>query len=113
MKIGTVVLKRYALIALASALGACDSGLIVPPAPPTTITIAPSGTVPLTVGQTVTLTATVQNNLNTAVSFLSGTPAVASVDANTGVVRALAPGGSTITATSVADPNARVSVLIS
>jgi hypothetical protein len=111
MKIGTVVLKRYALLALASALGACDSGVIVPPPPPTTITVTPSGLVPLLVGQTVTLVATVQNNANPAVSFLSGTPGVASVEA-TGLVRALAAGTSTITATSVAEPNARVSVQI-
>jgi Bacterial surface proteins containing Ig-like domains len=78
--------------------------LTVTPIPVATVTVsAPSTSV--VVGGTIALTATTRDASGTVltgrgVAWSSGTPAVATVNATTGVVTAVAPGSSTITATS-------------
>lgn len=69
---------------------------------PVGISVAPAS-VPLSVGQTQQLTATVTNSANSAVTWQSSAPAVATVSGS-GLVTAVGAGSATILVTSVADP---------
>jgi len=69
----------------------------------TIVTTSPATSFTWVGGPTRTVTANVQNNTNTAVTWTSSNNAVATVSA-TGVVTPVAAGTATITATSVADP---------
>lgn len=75
----------------------------VTPVPVASVTVA-AGTSTLFPGDTVTAVATVRdaadNVLTRAVTWSSGTPAVASIDAATGRITAVAPGTTVITASS-------------
>ena len=95
---------------LAAGVAACDG-----PADPSrdvAVTIEPSGVQPLSVGDTLTVRATVQNADNSAVRFRSSNAGVARVDETTGLVTALAVGEATITAASVEDPRASAGVQV-
>jgi hypothetical protein len=61
----------------------------------------------LNIGQTLAMTVVVTNSTNQAASFVSSNPAVATVNATTGVVTAVAQGITVITATAAADANAK------
>ena len=74
------------------------------------VSVTPSGTVPLNVGDTVTLRASVQN-ASQGVRFTTSAPAIAAVT-SAGVVQALSPGEATITATAVEDSRAAASVVV-
>jgi hypothetical protein len=88
-----------ALVVGALALGACeDDENIVTPPPAPTIQIAPAS-VSLEVGQTVQLVAVTTNQpAGTTVQFSSSNPAVATVNATTGVVTCVSEGVATIIA---------------
>jgi hypothetical protein len=86
---------------------ACDdSTQPAPPPPAITLNLVPDA-VTLNIGQTVTLVAVISNTTNQAANFTSSNPAVATVNATTGVVTAVAAGTTVITATAAADANAR------
>jgi hypothetical protein len=105
-------------LVLLTAIGmtACrDTVTPPPPPPPLQISITPSGTIPLAVGETAVVTAAVTGGAegtNRSVTFQSSNPSVATVNATTGLVTAVAPGSATITATAAADPNLRASVQV-
>jgi hypothetical protein len=106
MKVRTSGMRGVALLALGTlAFAACDRKTpIAPVVPPEiTVSVVPS-TMSLQVGQTGTFIAVVSNTTNTAVTWSSSAPAVATVSAS-GVVTAVAPGSATIIAVSSADPN--------
>ena len=63
-------------------LAACEETKTVTPQTPTTVTISPSGTVDLEVGDRVTVVANVNNADNAAVTWASSNGAVATVDGN-------------------------------
>lgn len=89
------------------ALVACDDVDTTPPAPQVSAVNVVPQNVQLSVGQTATLTATVVGDAgleNRSVTWTSSNNAVATVDA-AGVVRAVAPGQTTIIARSAADNN--------
>lgn len=106
---------RGLTLALASVLtlglAACEDSENAPVVQPVVLTISPTGTVDLQVGQTFQVVASVQNATNAAINYTSSNTAVATVGAN-GTVTAVAPGVATITATSAQDPNARAAVVV-
>lgn len=73
-----------------------------------TVGVSPT-TMNLTPGQTAQATASLTGSTNTAVTWSSNTPTVATVSA-TGLVRGIVAGTARITATSVADPSKSASV---
>jgi trimeric autotransporter adhesin len=79
-----------------------SAGVDVTVVPPVAVDVTPA-TFSIPAGQTQALTATVTGATNTAVTWSTSAGDVAVVDAN-GVVRGIAPGQATITATSVEDP---------
>lgn len=84
-----------------------------PPAPPPSnisISLNPSGNFSLDIGQQRQVVATVTNTTNTAVTWSSSNPAVASV--NNGLVEGQSAGTATITARSVADSSKSASVSV-
>lgn len=89
-------------------LVSCDSP--TEPARKVTVSVVPSGTLSVSVGDTLTVRATVANATNSGVSFSTTNPLVASVEPTTGLVTALAAGEVTITATSAEDRTASASV---
>lgn len=102
MKVRTSALRGFALVALSAlAFSACEDKEAPVPVIPVTVQVLPSSA-NMTVGQSQGFTAIVSNTDNTAVTWSSSTPAVASVSA-TGTVQALSAGTTNITATSVAD----------
>jgi len=104
MKVRTSVLKGFALLALSTfAFTACDEKeptTVVPD--PVAVSVTPAS-VTIQVGQTTNFVANVANATNRNVTWATSTPAVATVNATTGVVTAVAPGSAVITATSVED----------
>jgi trimeric autotransporter adhesin len=92
----------------ATLLGAaCDDTSTPPPPPPAvTLNLLPDAAT-LNVGQTLAMTVVITNSTNQAASFVSSNPAVATVNATTGVVTAVAQGITVITATAAADANAK------
>ena len=115
MKVRTSGLKGFALVALSTfAFAACEEKsptTIVPD--PIEVTVTPSS-LALTVGQTGTLVAIVNNvptGQSSGVTWRTSTPAVATVSA-TGVVTALTPGNAVITAVSVADTTRRAAASV-
>ena len=103
----TRVARNSILIAVIGLAG-CGDRLIAPVDTPPTVSdvvVAPS-TIVMFVGQKVSLTAMVvaaaSQQSDNRVRWTSANPAIASVDAN-GVVSSFAAGGTTITATSLAD----------
>ncbi len=99
----TVIALPVAAWALVSA---CGDGAVAPPTPdparPTTITISPASATLQSLGETVRLAATVQDQngqtmSDAAVAWASGDPSVATVDAS-GLVTAVANGSTTVTA---------------
>lgn len=110
-------LRKSALTSLVLGLAligsACESETDVTPPPATpTISITPSAPITLAVGQQATVTAVVTGLNTNAVTFTSSVPAVATVDASTGVVSAVAPGTTTIVAASTEQSNLRASVQV-
>lgn len=99
-----VALPVFASVLLLVGCGTDDP--VTPPAPAlTTVTMTPA-TASITVGATTQLTAVVLNQtgapfVGASVSYTSGTPATASVNA-AGLVTGVAPGTSIITATATA-----------
>lgn len=96
---------------LALALTACPNQ---PPAPPSSnivVSLNPSGNFYLDIGQQRQVVATVTNTTNTAVTWSSSNPAVASVN-NGGLVEGQSAGTATITARSVADSSKSASVSV-
>jgi uncharacterized protein YjdB len=88
---------------------ACDGGSATdppasPPPPAVGITISPD-TAEIRVGETVTLSGTVVNSTNTAVSYSTSNAQVAAVSSS-GVVTGVSAGSATITATAIASPSA-------
>ncbi|MCX8088418.1 MAG: S8 family serine peptidase [Meiothermus ruber] len=95
---------------LALVLTACPNQ---PPAPPPSnisVSLNPSGDFALDIGQQRQIVATVTNTTNTAVTWSSSNPAVASVD--NGLVEGQSAGTATITARSVADSSKSASVSV-
>jgi len=84
---------------------------VTPITPGSNIAITLPATLGLTAGQQQQLTPTISGTSNTAVSWTSTTPTVATVDAN-GLVRALTAGTTTVTARSVADPTKAANVAV-
>lgn len=84
---------------------------VTPITPGSNISITLPANLGLTAGQQQTLTPVITGTSNTAVSWTSSTPTVATVDPN-GVVRAVTAGTSTITVRSVADPTKSASTLV-
>ena len=66
----------------------------------------------LGVGETFSLDYALTKNTEATVTYASSDPAVASVDASTGLVRAIAPGAATITATTHNGVSARCQVVV-
>jgi hypothetical protein len=113
----TSAFRGLALVAL-SALGfaACENKAApqpVQPVPPT-LAATPAGPVTLTaVGQSVTIVASTTGYVGTpTVGFVSSTPAVATVNATTGVVTAVANGTTTITVTTTGVDNTGATVVL-
>lgn len=75
-----------------------------------TITLAPTSA-SINPGQTVQLVGVVSGNANTAITYRSSTPAVATVNAS-GLVTGVAPGTAIITALAAADTTKRVTATI-
>ncbi len=107
-------------IGLGGALGACDNratALIAAPPGACTdtttsvVTMAPT-TATLTVGDSVRVSATAGCAAVGTFSFSSTNPGVATVNAGTGIVRALARGDATITATSTVNPLVQGTTLV-
>ncbi|MBW3627841.1 MAG: Ig-like domain-containing protein, partial [Gemmatimonadetes bacterium] len=90
------------------AVVSCDSPTELSPV----VTVTPSGLVTLNVGDTVTVRAVVQNARQPTARFTTSNASIATVDENTGLVRAVTVGDVTITATAVEDPDASASVQI-
>ncbi len=94
-----------------------DNDAVLPPAGvvPTSITLDPSGSAFVKIGDTLQITASVQPSdaSDKTVSWTSSDPAVASVDAN-GLVTAVSEGTAVITVTSNANPSvtAQISVTV-
>lgn len=76
---------------------------VTPITPGSNIVVTLPATLGLTAGQQQQLTPVITGTSNTAVSWTSSAPTVATVDPN-GLVRALSAGTSTVTVRSVADP---------
>ncbi len=106
----TRLFRRIAMLAVIGVgLGACkDTVLNIPPADPT-ISAAPAQ-LNLNPGQTQLIVATVTGLANTAVTFSSSNNAVATVNATSGLVTAVAPGAATITVASAAQPTLQTAV---
>ncbi len=100
--------RTYWLGLLALVLTACPNPPPPPPPPNITISLNPSNAFSLDIGQERVITASVSGTSNTAVTWGSSNPGVASV--NNGVVRGESAGTATITARSVADPTRSASV---
>jgi hypothetical protein len=79
---------------------------------PTRISIAPADPVSLYAGDTLTVKATIINTPHTAVSYRSSNPAIAEVDALSGLVTAVAAGDATISAVSRIDPRVFVDLAL-
>lgn len=92
----------------ATLLGAaCDNTTTTPPPPVVvTLNLLPDAAT-LTVGQTLQMTVVITNSTNQAATFASSNTAVATVNATTGLVTAVAQGIAVITATSAADATAK------
>lgn len=110
MNIRTSAFRGLATLSLvALGLAACEGKDVInipDPIPPAVeVTVAPTQ-VTLPVGQTATAGAVVKNSTNQTVTWSSGNAAVASVS-GTGVITAVAPGSTVITATSAADATAK------
>jgi hypothetical protein len=98
-----------ALAALAAALAAaCDAA---GPEPQFRIWLTPAAAQTLAVGDTLPMVATIQGRSPCECRWGSSDPAVATVS-SAGLVRAVAPGFTTITATLVRDSEEKRSVLI-
>jgi hypothetical protein len=101
-------------LALGGLAGCGDDVSVVQPPPPvdgvTGITISPTN-VTLEVGETGVFTASVQTTGSAAktATFSSSNTSVATIDATSGTVTAVAPGNTTITATATADANQKSS----
>jgi uncharacterized protein YjdB len=108
MKVRTSVQRGFALLALSSlTFAACDRKTTTAPPPPViSVTVAPNVVPALQVGQSTSLAAAVSGTTNQAVTWESGNPSVATVNA-AGVVTGVAPGVAGIVAISQADPTAR------
>ena len=100
-------LRQFAL-ALAGLTAACAD---IGPEPQFVIWLRPSEATTLTVGDSLPMTATIQGRSPCACRWGSSNAAVAPVSSE-GVVRAVAPGNTTITATLVRDSTERRSLLI-
>lgn len=95
----------YDIAASATAREGAEESVIVSltPVPVTGVTVSPATAIVET-GNTTNLNATVQpSSAVQSVTWMSGTPAVATVDSN-GIVTGVSVGTSVITATSVSDP---------
>ncbi|MEP6730645.1 MAG: Ig-like domain-containing protein [bacterium] len=101
---------RMFCIAIAAGAAACGGGdstkpaPIIPPALVVTSVSVQPGAVSIEIGSTTTLVAEVRDQQNAVMSgktaaWLSSNPAVATIDASTGVVRGVAVGAVSITAT--------------
>lgn len=116
MNVRTSVLRNWALLALGTfAFAACDDKTVIDPIVDAIVVTITPPSASLTVGQSATFTAQVLGGPNGTVrtaTFSSTTPAVATVNASTGVVTAVAPGTTTIIATSTADATARASAQV-
>lgn len=82
----------------------------IAPTTPVNISVTPT-TLPLAAGQQQQVTATVTGTANTAVTWTSSAPTVATVS-TTGLVRAVTAGNATITARPAADPSKSASVAV-
>ncbi|GEM82340.1 S8 family peptidase [Meiothermus hypogaeus] len=100
--------RTFWLGLLALVLTACPNPPPPPPSPNITISLNPSSPFSLDIGQQRVITASVSGTSNTAVTWSSSNPAVASV--NNGVVQGELAGAATITARSVADSSKSASV---
>ncbi len=86
---------------------ACDDSQTITPTPPAvTLNLVPDAAT-LNIGQTLPMTVVIANSTNQAATFVSSNPAVATVNATTGLVTALTAGITVITATAAADANAK------
>lgn len=100
--------RTFWLGLLALVLTACPNPPPPPPPPSITISLNPSSPFSLDIGQERVITASVSGTGNTAVTWNSSNPAVATV--TNGLVRGQSAGTATITARSVADPTRSASV---
>ena len=114
MKVRTSVLKGFALMALSTfTLAACedDPPISPPPALPVEVSVTPQS-LTLNVGESAPLVAIVNNATNTAVTWRSASPNVATVNAQ-GIVTAVAPGSTVILAISQQDTTKRAAASVS
>src|SRR5262245_53372179 len=112
---------RFAFVVAALLASACGDKVTVPPAivsptvpPQVRAVIVVPGAVTLDSGDRITMVASVNADAgitDRTVTWTSSNPSIAAVDVN-GVVTALGPGNTTVTATSKADPNVRGAALI-
>jgi len=101
-----------ALLASLPVLAACEDTESVAPPSPVHVEVAPSGSLEMGVGDTLTLRVTLQNApAGTTATFSTSDPAVANVSP-AGLVSALAPGLATITVAPSSDPSNRVAVAV-
>jgi hypothetical protein len=112
MSARTSALRLFAVLATTLAFAACDEK--DPPIQPQvpTITITPPSITLTAPGQTATVSAVVTGLTNNTVTYASDRTAVATVNATSGLVTAVAPGTATITATSTENANVRASVQV-
>jgi hypothetical protein len=110
MSARTSGLRIFALLATTLAFAACDEKTTPPPVP--TISISPGPTIAVLVGGTVTVTGSVTGLTNNTVTYTSSSPAIATVDPATGLVRCVTVGNATITARSTEQTTLQQSVLV-
>ena len=91
--------------AVASIASDCPGKQTNPDTLTPTISVTPAGPIGLPIGQNVQLTVLLTNAGTATTTFTSSSPSVASVDANTGLVRCLAAGPAIITARAVGTNN--------
>jgi hypothetical protein len=112
MSARTSALRIFAVLATTLAFAACDEKTPTPPVVVPTISITPTATIQLNVGQTATVSGVVTGLTANTVTYASDRPAVATVNATTGLVTAVSAGTATITATSTEQPTLRASVQV-
>ena len=109
-----VFVVGFAALACLTAAG-CDGKnptAPIPPAPIPTISITPTELLQLEVGQQVKVSAVASGMTTNRVTYSSSVPTVATVDSDTGDVRCVGAGMTTILAISVEQPSLRVGVIL-
>lgn len=99
------LLTLVLVAAVASIASDCPGKQTTPDTLTPTISVTPAGPIGLPIGGTVQLVVILTNAGSSTTTFTSSSPAVASVDANTGLVRCLAAGPAIITARAVGTNN--------